>query len=188
MKPEDIKLPHITTDYFGEHTNLWELLKELTLSKNAVSAFSSSKRIEEFIEKEMKEYAIEAVKLNSSQPQSVTEHQPFDLEAAKRGEPLVTRDGRKAKFVAHVPESEKYPVVAIIEGDECFGGFTRDGKWIEEILNSTFDLFMAPKPMRTVYVNFYRGPTADVYTTERKARTDVGGCPIAIAVPVQIPA
>jgi len=29
---------------------------------------------------------------------------PFDLEAAKRGEPIVCRDGTPAKFVAHVPE------------------------------------------------------------------------------------
>jgi hypothetical protein len=29
---------------------------------------------------------------------------PFKLEAAKAGHPLVTRDGRKAKFIAYVPE------------------------------------------------------------------------------------
>lgn len=187
MKTEDIKLPHITTDYFGEYTNLWELLKELTLSKNAVSAFNSSKRIEEFLEKEMKKYAIEAVKLNSRQPQSATEHQPFDLEAAKRGEPLVTRDGRKAKFVAYVPEAEDYPVISIVEGGTTCSMSRNDGGYYKNEKHPE-DLFMAPKPMRTVYVNFYRGPTADVYTTERNARTDVGSWPIAIAVPVQIPA
>ena len=30
---------------------------------------------------------------------------PFNLEAAKRGEPLITRGGDKARFVAHVPEA-----------------------------------------------------------------------------------
>ena len=30
---------------------------------------------------------------------------PFNLEAAKAGAPLVTRDGRPAKFIAHVAEA-----------------------------------------------------------------------------------
>lgn len=30
---------------------------------------------------------------------------PFDLDAAKRGEPICTRDGSPAKFIAHVPEA-----------------------------------------------------------------------------------
>lgn len=30
--------------------------------------------------------------------------QPFDLEKAKAGHPLITRDGREAKFIAHVPD------------------------------------------------------------------------------------
>ena len=30
---------------------------------------------------------------------------PFDLEAAKRGEPIICRDGTPAKFIAHVPEA-----------------------------------------------------------------------------------
>ena len=30
---------------------------------------------------------------------------PFDLDAAKRGEPICCRDGRPAKFIAHVPEA-----------------------------------------------------------------------------------
>ena len=30
---------------------------------------------------------------------------PFDLEAAKAGAPIVTRDGRSAKFIAHVAEA-----------------------------------------------------------------------------------
>ena len=32
---------------------------------------------------------------------------PFDLEAAKRGEPIVTRGGEAAKFIAHVPDADK---------------------------------------------------------------------------------
>lgn len=43
---------------------------------------------------------------------------PFDLDAAKRGEPLITRDGRPAKFVAHVPELDHYDCVLLfVEGN-----------------------------------------------------------------------
>lgn len=188
MKIEDIKLPELPTEYFGEQKTLWELLNELLRGTNGVNTFYSPKCAEEFLEKEMKKYAIEAVKLNAQNSLPTTnEPQPFDLEAAKRGEPLVTRDGRKAKFVAYVPEAEDYPVISIVEGETTCSMSRNDGGYYTHEKHPE-DLFMAPRPMRTVYVNFYRGPTADVYTTERKARTDVGGWPIAIAVPVQIPA
>jgi len=39
---------------------------------------------------------------------------PFDLEAAKRGEPIITRDGVEAHFVAHTDAdgfAERYPHV-----------------------------------------------------------------------------
>lgn len=124
------------------------------------------------------------------------ERRPFALEAAKRGEPLVTRDGRSAKFVAYVPEAEKFSVVAFVEGASGVGTFANNGRYhADRCDDSVNDLFMAPKPKRTVWVNFYRrglthaGLTAGVFESQKVAlhfqdQEDA----VAIAVPVQIDA
>lgn len=68
---------------------------------------------------------------------------PLDIEAAKAGESVVTRDGRRVKFIAYVPEA-KYPVVAMIEGENAVRTFTVNGEFLPG--SSTWrDLFMAPK-------------------------------------------
>ena len=42
---------------------------------------------------------------------------PFDLEAAKAGAPIVTRDGRPAKFIAHVAEAHpSQRLLVLIDG------------------------------------------------------------------------
>ncbi len=78
---------------------------------------------------------------------------PFDLEKAKRGEPIVCRDGTPAKFIAHVPEAEEYSrLVVLIDGEVCMtydgGGGTR------VFVGDRRDLFMAPVK-RTVWLNLY---------------------------------
>jgi hypothetical protein len=89
----------------------------------------------------------------------------FDLEAAKRGEPIVCRDGTPAKFIAHVPESiYDNDVLVLIEGriervTDC--GLANDG------YENEGDLFMAPKKS-TVWVNIY-GTSATVYCSEHDA-------------------
>lgn len=54
---------------------------------------------------------------------------PFDLEAAKCGEKVCTRDGREARFL-DVIKKDIYPVVAVytnLDGEECVGTFTPEG-------------------------------------------------------------
>lgn len=70
---------------------------------------------------------------------------PFNLEAAKRGDPIITRRGGKARFIAHVPEAHKgWNVVAFIEGDTIITFFEENGaRWSSS--ESSDDLFMAPQ-------------------------------------------
>lgn len=81
---------------------------------------------------------------------------PFDLEAAKRGEPIVTRDGREAKFIAHVPEAtnEYNRVVFLVEGDLYVR--PTSGLIKQKTTFSELDLFMASPPMRSI--NGYEYP------------------------------
>lgn len=100
---------------------------------------------------------------------------PFDLEAAKRGEPIQTRDGTPVKFIAHVPEADQGQQVVILIGGEivCFDGNGSHSGMFETEL----DLFMAHRK-RTVWVNLYKplpcdyvsqGTPAAAYNTEKEA-------------------
>lgn len=99
---------------------------------------------------------------------------PFDLEAAKRGEPIVTRGGEAAKFIAHVPDADiGFRVVVMLDGViECYcddGSYGLSSK-------STCDLFMAPRK-RTVWVNVYPPYTncsGGAYETEAIANNYAG--------------
>lgn len=94
---------------------------------------------------------------------------PFDLEAAKRGEPICLYDGEKVHFV----------------------GLSAMGAVVYEKKNG--DLFscdpalvkMAPKK-RTVWVNLYSSAVFDSWDSESRARSVAGHNAIAIAVPVEI--
>lgn len=89
--------------------------------------------------------------VNTSKPEPL----PFDLEAAKAGAPLVTRDGRKARFIAHVPEScQSARLIAMIEGSSMPCHFHENGRFINRF-DDRRDLFTVPKPKRTVWVNVY---------------------------------
>ncbi|MBU9386612.1 hypothetical protein [Burkholderia multivorans] len=120
---------------------------------------------------------------------------PFDLEAAKRGEPIVTREGIPARFIAYVPEfKDGYRFIAAVDGGDepaCFfdsGAFRQEG-------THPLDLCMGPRT-KTVYVNVYdrhideglsRGYPAfafdDVEVARLNARKDDV---LAVAVPIEI--
>ena len=90
---------------------------------------------------------------------------PFNLEAAKRGEPIVCRDGIKAKFITHFSgiSDDRCVIALIMEKLFIFG---KDGKHVEEN-RSSYDLFMAPKK-QTLWINIYRD-SATVYHSEQEA-------------------
>lgn len=81
---------------------------------------------------------------------------PFDLEAAKRGEPIQTRDGRPVKFIAHVPEATESQQVVVLIGNTVRARYPT-GTFLD-FEGDDDDLFMAPLK-RTVWVNvYYRRP------------------------------
>ena len=84
---------------------------------------------------------------------------PFNLEAAKRGEPLVSRDGRKVIHFHHI-ETDKSRLPCVVQYEGNLGA-----SWMPDtgIVNSgsedPSDLFMAPKIV-TKYLNVYRSSTS----------------------------
>lgn len=77
---------------------------------------------------------------------------PFDLEAALRGDPVVTRDGRPVTQVTEFEGLGEFCVAAVMNGSLAI--FKRDGHYCFRG-DSLYDLFMAPKKV-TLWVNVYR--------------------------------
>lgn len=79
----------------------------------------------------------------------------FDLEKAKAGMPIITRDGRQAKLIGE-REHPEYPIIALTrerDGIESVYVFTCDGRNCTYKLTNE-DLFMAPI-VHKKYANFY---------------------------------
>lgn len=80
---------------------------------------------------------------------------PFDLEKAKSGHPLITRDGRKAKFITHVPECREYEQVIVkCEGRDICTGYNIYGCFMLTTCGHPNDLFLAAEK-KTGWVNIY---------------------------------
>lgn len=71
---------------------------------------------------------------------------PFDLEAAKAGAKVITREGRPVRIVCF-DQKGRYNLVGLVttnENTEEANVYTKNGKFVEG-RESTEDLFMAPK-------------------------------------------
>ena len=105
---------------------------------------------------------------------SNTEHlamsnlKPFDLEKAREGKPVCTRDGRKARIVCFDRIDAK-PILALVlstdgKGEAVFDYFV-SGKRIANALESDLDLMMLPEK-RSGWVNVYKD---SIYDTKEEA-------------------
>lgn len=71
---------------------------------------------------------------------------PFDLEAAKAGASVVTREGTPARIICfdRISNSQMVALIKNATGDEDVCTYTLNGEYINGY-ESSFDLFMAPK-------------------------------------------
>ena len=102
---------------------------------------------------------------------------PFDLEAAKLGKPVCTRDGRKARIICFDKRNNKteYPIIALVETDEMEEIFlyTDNGEYLKDKCDDERDLMMLPEK-KTMWANIYRNKTnnyvfGELYPTEEIA-------------------
>lgn len=83
---------------------------------------------------------------------------PFDLEAAKAGKPVCTRDGRKVRIISFdrkfLFKGVSYPIIALVEDtakEETIYGYNEKGKvLIEDDATYKDDLMMLPPEERGV--------------------------------------
>ena len=71
---------------------------------------------------------------------------PFDLEKAKAGKPVCTRDGRKARIICFDAKGT-FSIIALIDEkvEEFVLSYTADGKYSGEIAICNKDLMMLPE-------------------------------------------
>lgn len=102
---------------------------------------------------------------------------PFDLEAAKAGKPVCTRDGRKARIICFDTINKgNYPIIALLEdkGCEAIFYYNKDGKCN---VGTERDLMMLPEK-KEGWVNVYKSYNvgkkipcmASIYPTKEEAK------------------
>lgn len=93
---------------------------------------------------------------------------PFDLELAKAGHPVCTRDGRAVRILCHDRKSvDGYSMLALVdEGDhESFIVCTSSGKFYKYKKDDPHDLFMSPVK-KEGWINIYKELNSDhVFTS-----------------------
>jgi hypothetical protein len=98
---------------------------------------------------------------NIEQVINMQKMKPFDLEAAKAGKPVCTRDGRKARIISFDRHSEDCPIIALVvdsKNAECEEviDYTLDGICNENIINhNKYDLMMLPQK-KEGWINIYK--------------------------------
>ena len=100
---------------------------------------------------------------------------PFDLQKAKEGKPVCTRDGRKARIICFDSKNDhQRPIVALVEhnDNELLYEYTIEGKerFSHISTTGTSDLMMLPEK-KEGWVNVYKGGLLDTksYPTKKEA-------------------
>lgn len=113
---------------------------------------------------------------------------PFNLEAAKAGKPVCTKDGRKARIICF-DRNWEYPIVALIEcenGEEMISACDKDGKARIYETQGT-DLMMLPEK-KEGWVNLCKNNSGDtlavgVFPNREEA---VSNCPPSYLCTIKI--
>lgn len=116
--------------------------------------------------------------INGSKEENKLTLKPFDLEAAKAGKPVCTRDGRKARIICFNRESIGFPIIALIKNGDTEGVYQFDDKGRSNIDDKerSYDLMMASEKKegwinicRNLNTNKTELDTKDIYNTKEEA-------------------
>ena len=99
---------------------------------------------------------------------------PFDIQKAREGKPVCTRDGRKARIICFDAKRMHQPIIALItqyNGVEYIETYYSNGCFNDDINSqSDYDLMMLPEK-KEGWVNVYKGGLLDTksYPTQKEA-------------------
>lgn len=106
---------------------------------------------------------------------------PFDIELAKAGHPVCTRDGKPVRIICYNRKNTKYHIMALIDkGDsEDIVSYIRQGTFYSHGKEHKNDLFMAAVKKEgwvNVFINasYFDSKTAGtIYPTKEEALKDI---------------
>ena len=99
----------------------------------------------------------------------------FDLEAAKAGKPVCTRDGRKARIICFDKQNDYYPIIALVTVDEkeCIFQYTNKGEYLDGNDNTRCNNLIILLEKKEGWVNVYKGSGCiSVYPRIYKSRDE----------------
>lgn len=102
----------------------------------------------------------------------------FDLEKAKAGYPVRTRDGHEARIICFDREDDN-PIVALVKeaGDETIFSYNKKGRFSNDGRGCMCDLFMKAVK-REAWINLYKDkderlfPGLNLFESEKKQRIE----------------
>lgn len=105
----------------------------------------------------------------------------FDLEAAKAGKPVCTRDGRKARIICFDLNNKNFPIVAIINCDTEENAYQYDIDGVCDEHDNNLNLMMSPEK-KEGWVRIYKSASnvyylsSNIYKTEEEAKHSSDCC------------
>ena len=113
-----------------------------------------------------KRIAIEIKETKEDMEQNKLNLKPFDIQKAKEGKPVCTRDGRKARIISCSLRNKNFPIAAIVEDeDEEENVYQFEANGVCDEHDENLDLMMLPEK-RSGWVNVY---TDSIYDTKEEA-------------------
>lgn len=106
---------------------------------------------------------------NIEQVINMQKMKPFDLEAAKAGKPVCTRDGRKARIICFDLNNKNFPIVAIINCDTEENAYQYDIDGICDEHDNNLNLMMSPEK-KEGWIIIHKEAIYDKETAEKIAR------------------
>ena len=138
--------------------------KEDNVLTRTVYAYVNGKISDKELIKSIKE-------MSDEYPYNKNSLKPFDLEAAKAGKPVCTRDGRKARIICF-DQKDIAPIVGLVtglDGKESIYAFYKDGR-VSSQKERVDDLMMLPEK-KEGWINIYNADTTFYYADGRVFET-----------------
>ena len=87
---------------------------------------------------------------------------PFDIQKARAGKPVCTRDGRKARIICFDTKGDPCPIIALVEENNIESAYHYDKNGQNAYNKSKLDLMMLPEK-KEGWVNLYNADTTFYY-------------------------
>lgn len=153
--------------YYINHQPAYSCLKDEIFVEIKQNKENMEER--EYSEEDMKNNPRFKHHKNIEQVINMQKMKPFDLEAAKAGKPVCTRDGRKARIICFDLNNKNFPIVAIINSDSEENAYQYDIDGICDEHDNNLNLMMFPEK-KEGWIIIHKEAIYDKETAEKIAR------------------